>query len=180
MSVFVAGSPALIEGLFRSEGGTTVLLGGRSRSSELTHFPRRRWCPYTGADDVEPVDLPTEGTLWAITTVSIPPPGYHGPVPYALGIVELTDGLRVVGRVIGPAGPAGRVGGADPSSPAGRVAEDGGASGADRAGEVSVGCPMSLTTDRVADGDGRMHTVWAFEPAARPRVGTRVGTGVER
>ncbi len=164
----MAGSPALIEGLFRSEGGTAVLLGGRSRSSGLTHFPRRALCPYTGTDDVEPVDLPSEGTLWAITTVSTPPPGYHGPVPYALGIVELTDGLRVVGRIIAPA------------NPAGRVAEASGASEADGPGEVSVGCAMSLTTDLLPDGDGRMHTVWAFEPSPLPPAGTPADSKVAR
>lgn len=170
------GSPALVEGLFRSDGDTTVLLGGRSRSSGLTHFPRRALCPYTGADDVEPVDLPTEGTLWAITTVRIPPPGYHGPVPYELGIVELTDGLRVVGRILDTAGAAC---GTDPTDPTDRVAGAHGPSGAGLPSAVGVGCPMSLTTDLLPDGDGRMHTVWAFEPLSR-RTCTPAGSGVER
>jgi uncharacterized OB-fold protein len=80
-----------------------TLLGGWSPSSGLRHFPRAPVCPFTGADDVEPVDLPRTGTVWLHTTVSVAPPGYTGPVPYGLGVVEL-DGsplLRVVTRLAG-------------------------------------------------------------------------------
>jgi len=80
-----------------------TLLGGRSPSTGLRHFPRSPVCPFTGADDVEPVDLPRTGTVWLHTTVNVPPPGYAGPVPYGLGIVELdgTPLLRVVARLAG-------------------------------------------------------------------------------
>jgi uncharacterized OB-fold protein len=86
--------------LFRREGDTFVLQGGRSQSSGLYHFPLSDVCPYTGADDVEAVDLPASGRLWLWTSVTTAPPGYEGPVPYGFGIVEL-DGiaLRVVGRL---------------------------------------------------------------------------------
>jgi uncharacterized OB-fold protein len=60
-------------------------------------------CPYTGADDVEPVDLPRTGSLWLWTAVNAAPPGYDGPVPYGFGVVMLdgTD-LRVIGRITEP------------------------------------------------------------------------------
>ena len=84
------------------EVGVT-LLGGRSAGTGLRHFPRAPVCPFTGADDVEPLDLPRAGTVWLHTEVNLSPPGYGGPVPYGLGIVEL-DGeplLRVVSRLSG-------------------------------------------------------------------------------
>ena len=84
------------------EDGVT-LLGGWSATSGLRHFPPSPVCPFTGADDIQPVDLPRAGTVWLHTTVSIAPPGYTGPVPYGLGVVEL-DGepmLRVVSRLAG-------------------------------------------------------------------------------
>jgi uncharacterized OB-fold protein len=57
-------------------------------------------CPYSGADDVELVALPSTGRLWLWTSVTTAPPGYSGPVPYGFGVVELDGiGLRVVGRV---------------------------------------------------------------------------------
>jgi uncharacterized OB-fold protein len=80
--------------------GGAVLRGGYSPSSGHHHFPLAGVCPYTGADDVEPVALPTTGTLWLWTAVTSAPPGYDGPVPYGFGVVELDGvGLRVVGRL---------------------------------------------------------------------------------
>jgi uncharacterized OB-fold protein len=86
--------------LFRRDGDGLVLRGGRSPSTGMYHFPLSDVCPYTGADDVEPVDLPTSGQLWLWTAVTSAPPGYGGPVPYGFGVVELDGvGLRVVGRL---------------------------------------------------------------------------------
>lgn len=83
--------------------GAIALVGGYSPSSGMHHFPVSEVCPYTGADDVEEVHLPTTGTLWLWTSVTAAPPGYEGPVPYGLGIV-LLDGidLRVAGRLTEP------------------------------------------------------------------------------
>jgi uncharacterized OB-fold protein len=80
-----------------------TLLGGWSATSGQRHFPRSPVCPFTGADDVEPLDLPRAGTVWLYTSVNLAPPGYAGPVPYQFGIVEL-DGeplLRIVSRLAG-------------------------------------------------------------------------------
>ena len=86
--------------LFRIDNDQLVLRGGHSPSNGMYHFPLSEVCPYTGADDVEAVDLPTSGRLWLWTAVTSAPPGYDGPVPYGFGIVELDDvGLRVVGRL---------------------------------------------------------------------------------
>ena len=81
-------------------GGGIALVGGWSPSAGHHHFPLAELCPYTGADDIERVLLPTTGRLWLWTSVTTAPPGYDGPVPYGFGVVEL-DGidLRVVGRL---------------------------------------------------------------------------------
>lgn len=79
------------------------LIGGYSPSSGHHHYPLGPVCPYTGADDVEAVDLPTTGRLWAWTAVTAAPPGYDGPVPYGFGVVELDGiGLRLVTRLTEP------------------------------------------------------------------------------
>jgi len=83
-----------------ADDGAATLLGGWSASSGRAHFPPATLCPYTGADDVEVVVLPRQGTLWAWTAVTTAPPGYEGPVPYGFGIVELTAiGLQLVTRL---------------------------------------------------------------------------------
>jgi uncharacterized OB-fold protein len=94
-------------------------------------------CPFTGADDVEPVDLPRTGRIWLWTEVTAPPPGYGGPVPYGLGVVEL-DGdplLRVVARLSG--------------APAGGWSE---------------GTPVRLVAETVPGPDGEPASTWAFAP----------------
>jgi uncharacterized OB-fold protein len=135
-----AGTPPLAPGLFRVDPDGLTLLGGRSRSSGLLHFPLAPVCPYTGADDVDEVPLPRTGTLWGSTVVTSAPAGYHGPVPYGFGIVEVAYGswppVRVVGRLT-PADPAG----------------------------VEVGDPMVVVAEELPDGDGGTVLTWAFAPA---------------
>jgi uncharacterized OB-fold protein len=76
------------------------LVGGYSATSGHHHFPLNPVCPFTGAEDVERVLLPSTGTLWGWTAVTTAPPGYDGPVPYGFGVVELDGaGLRVVSRL---------------------------------------------------------------------------------
>ena len=116
---------AIAAGLFELEGdGSIVLIGGFSAISGRHHFPLGPVCPFTGADDVEPVRLPQDGHLWAWTAVTHPPPGYDGPVPYGFGVVELDGiGLRLVTRLT-------------ESDPA----------------RLHEGQRMTLVTDEVADG----------------------------
>lgn len=98
--------------MLRVDDDGITLLGGWSPSSGYRHFPLSPVCPFTGADDIEPVDLPRGGTVWLHTSVNLPPPGYRGTVPYGFGIVEL-DGeplLRIISRLGGDGlGPGTRV-----------------------------------------------------------------------
>ncbi|MFO1537856.1 MAG: Zn-ribbon domain-containing OB-fold protein [Actinomycetota bacterium] len=128
----------LTDGLFRERpDGSIVLIGGVSPSSGRTHFPRLAACPYTGADDVEEVELPTTGTLWGWTAVTARPPGYDGELPFGFGVVELDDGLRVVTRLTV----------ADPAA-------------------LEFGQPMRLVADRLqTDDDGTVVLTYAFAPA---------------
>ncbi len=127
--------PPIDPGVLRvDDDGTVVLLGGWSPSSGCRHFPRAAVCPFTGADDVEPVDLPRTGTLWLQTEVTVAPPGYTGPVPYRLGIIEL-DGeplLRVVSRLAGD--------------------------------DATPGSPVRLDGEVLPGPDGESTLTWVFRP----------------
>ena len=97
-------APAIEPSVIRVDpDGSVTLLGGWSPTSGHRHFPLMEVCPYSGADDVQPLDLPRRGKVWLHTTVGAPPPGYTGPAPYGLGVVELEGHplLRVVARLIG-------------------------------------------------------------------------------
>jgi uncharacterized OB-fold protein len=95
--VTAASAPA---GLFTVD--PPALLGQHCAACGRYAFPCTTACPLCGAPDPQSVTLPTTGTLWAWTTVTAPPPGYVGEVPYGFGVVELPGGLRVVTRLAGP------------------------------------------------------------------------------
>jgi uncharacterized OB-fold protein len=135
-----AGTPPLADGLFRVDADGITLVGGRSRSSGLRHFPLAPVCPYTGADDVDETDLPRSGTLWGATVVTSAPAGYHGPVPYGFGVVELSDGAGPPVRVVG------RLTSTDPP-------------------DAAMGRPMVVVAEELPDGDGGTVLTWAFAPA---------------
>ncbi len=86
------------EGLF--EDGR--LIGGHCAACGERHFPLLDTCPYCSAEKIARVVLSAEGTLWAWTAVTAPPPGYEGDVPFGFGVVELPEGLRVVARLTEP------------------------------------------------------------------------------
>ncbi len=132
-------APSIAPHLFRVDGDAPVLIGGRSTSTGLAHFPLLDTCPYTGATDIESIDLPRTGTLWLWTAVGAPPPGYSGPVPFGFGVVELDDGngngLRIVARLTE----------SDPT-------------------RLHEGQAMVLVAETLGDDDAAVST-WAFAPA---------------
>lgn len=71
------------------------LLGGRCTACAQLSFPRERFCAHCGAGDPELVPLSTRGTIYSWTIARFAPPGYHGEVPFGVGVVELDDGIRV-------------------------------------------------------------------------------------
>lgn len=91
---------AVHDGLFEGGAGQDGhLIGGRCTACARTHFPRLETCPYCSAAGCHPHALPRAGTLYLYTTVLNRPPGYRGEVPYGFGVVQLSDGLRVVTRL---------------------------------------------------------------------------------
>ncbi|MEI8000035.1 MAG: OB-fold domain-containing protein [Actinomycetes bacterium] len=131
----------LADSFFRERSdGSIVLVGGFSPTSGRTHFPRVAACPFTGADDVVEVDLPETGTLWGWTSVTARPPGYEGTMPFGFGVVELSDGLRVITRITE----------ADPHA-------------------LHFGQPMHLVADVLqTDDDGTAVVTYAFAPDGAP------------
>jgi len=96
----MAESVPVHEGLFSVDtDGAARLIGGRCAQCGRHQFPVAAVCPYCGSDGVEQTLLSADGTLWAWTAVTAPPPGYRGDVPYGFGVVELPEGVRVLTRL---------------------------------------------------------------------------------
>jgi uncharacterized protein len=128
---------AVCEGLFTTDDeGSVRLIGGRCTTCDRHSFPAGELCPWCGAAPVDQVLLSANGTLWGFTTIGTAPPGYRGPVPFGFGVVELTEGIRIVTRL----------GRADTSA-------------------LEFGMPMRVTTDVVGiDDDGNETVTWSFTP----------------
>jgi uncharacterized OB-fold protein len=128
------------DGLFTTHAdGAVALLGGFSPTSGRHHFPRQSTCPFSGATDIESVELSRTGTLWGWTAVTAPPPGYRGEVPFGFGVVELPEGIRVITRLTEP----------DPT-------------------RLTFGMPMTLVAAALhTDDDGVVVETYAFAPVTR-------------
>jgi uncharacterized OB-fold protein len=128
---------AIAPGLFhRVDDGGVVLLGHRCHVCGTPGFPRRDTCGTCGSEAPDEVELGRSGgVLTGWTQVTAAPPGYEGVVPYGFGIVDLDDGIRVLGRLLGDVA------------------------------AFEHGQRMVCVTEQVAhDDDGSPLLVWAFAP----------------
>jgi uncharacterized OB-fold protein len=133
----------IAEGLFRVDGDRAVLFGSRRRSTGAVKFPAERPELFDGTDDIEPIELATEGTLFTFTTQEFAPPlpyqGKRAPDqfrPYVVGYVELPDGVLVETLIVD----------AQPS-------------------DLRIGQPMVSTTTTLDTDDGESVLTFAYRPA---------------
>jgi uncharacterized OB-fold protein len=93
------------EGLFAETEEGPRLLGSRCRSCGTPYFPRSPVChnPDCGDSAMEDACFGPRGELWSCAIQNYPPPApalYQEPyTPYALGVVDLPEGLRVLSRI---------------------------------------------------------------------------------
>jgi uncharacterized OB-fold protein len=131
------------EGLFRVDGDRAVLLGSRRRSTGAVKFPAERPELFDDTDDIEPLELSTEGTLFTFTTQEFAPPlpykGKRAPDefrPYVVGYVELAEGLLVESLIVGAS-----------------------------ASDLCIGQPLVSTTTTLETPDDQSFLTFAFRPA---------------
>ncbi|MEM6108818.1 OB-fold domain-containing protein [Mycobacterium sp. 050272] len=136
-------SALITEGLFRVDGDRSVLFGSRRRSTDVVKFPAERPELFDGTDDIEPIELSTEGTLYTYTTQEFAPPlpykGHRSPEkfrPYVVGFVELPEGLLVEALIVGASSDI-----------------------------LRIGQPMVSTTTTLETADGQSFLTYAFRPA---------------
>jgi uncharacterized OB-fold protein len=136
----------ITEGLFRVDGDQAVLFASRRRSTGVVKFPAERPELFDGApeiqDDIEAIELSTQGTLYTYTTQQFPPPlpykGNRDPKvfkPYVVGFVELPEGVLVETLIIG----------ADPA-------------------DLRIGQRLTSTTSTLETADGQSLLTFAFRP----------------
>lgn len=81
------------------------LLGSKCANCGEVAIGSNAVCLNCGSEQIKAVELSSEGELWTYTVIRHKPPGeYLGPdpfVPFALGLVELPDGVRVMAPIEG-------------------------------------------------------------------------------
>ena len=101
----MANDVPVIEGLFRDTAEGPRLLGSRCAGCGVPYFPTTAICHNPDCDDskIEDATFGPHGTIWSLAMQDYPPPPpakYDEPyTPYTMGVVDLTDGLRVIGRI---------------------------------------------------------------------------------
>ena len=98
-------SVPVVQGLFADTPQGPRLLGSKCATCRTPYFPKASVChnPDCSASRIEDAAFGPRGTLWSFAVQYYAPPApvkYDDPfVPYAMGVVDLPEGLRVLGRI---------------------------------------------------------------------------------
>ena len=135
----------VVEGAFAETADGPRLLGSRCLACRTSYFPKAPVCrnPACAEKQVEEVPLSPRGTLWSYTIQCYKPPPparLDDPfVPYGLGLVDLPEGIRILGMI-----------------------------STDRPEELRVGQEVELVLETLYHNDeGDEVITWKFRPLAR-------------
>ncbi|MBU1702145.1 MAG: Zn-ribbon domain-containing OB-fold protein [Candidatus Eisenbacteria bacterium] len=76
------------------------LEAGKCRKCGKILYPPRLVCPDCKGRDFETVILPDEGKVVSYTIIAVGPTGFTDETPYALGIIELPNGVRLMSQIV--------------------------------------------------------------------------------
>ncbi len=128
-----------VEGLFSDEEGIATLHGSRCAGCNTPYFPKSEAChnPECTRSDMEDCDFGGKGTLWSYSVADFPPPPPHKfdkPfAPYAIGVVDMECGLRLIGQMV------------------------------DKAEDVEVNAQVELVIDTLYHEDDTAFSSWKFK-----------------
>lgn len=130
----------VVAGLFDVQGGQPALLGTRCGQCSSSFFPPRARCTNPACEGAvtAPVRLSNRGTLYSWSVQAYKPPPLFGMdpwAPYAIVLVDLPEGVRVMGMLAGSAD------------------------------ALQIGMPMALRLEALrVDAEGREVLTWKLAP----------------
>src|SRR4030066_2511732 len=77
------------------------LMAGKCTGTRKIHLPPRPLCDNCFSQTFEWVEVSRKGKLLSYTVIHIAPPQFQANTPYAVGIMELENGLRIPGMIQG-------------------------------------------------------------------------------
>ncbi|MEM2946849.1 MAG: Zn-ribbon domain-containing OB-fold protein [Candidatus Bathyarchaeia archaeon] len=75
------------------------LLGGKCRKCGKIHLPPRQLCDKCLSTEFEWTELSTSGKLITYTIIHVAPTQFQSMAPYAVGIIQLEDGVKIPGMI---------------------------------------------------------------------------------
>ena len=79
--------------------GQKRLMGGKCRKCGKIHLPPRPLCDKCLSTEFEWVELPRTGKLLTYTIIHVAPTQFQNMTPYAVGIVQLENGVKIPGMI---------------------------------------------------------------------------------
>jgi uncharacterized OB-fold protein len=76
------------------------LEAGKCKNCGLVVFPPRLICPHCKNREFEMKKLAETGKVLTFTIIRVPPQQFVDQAPYAVGIVELDDGVKLTGQIV--------------------------------------------------------------------------------
>ncbi len=79
------------------------LMAGKCTKCGKVHLPPRPLCDNCFSKEFEWVEVPRKGKLLTYTIIHVAPVQFQSMAPYAVGIVQLENGLKIPGMISGVA-----------------------------------------------------------------------------
>ena len=74
-------------------------IGSKCLKCGVKYYPSRIRCVRCGSEDLVQVELPRRGRVLSFTIIYSPPRKFEKYAPYAVALIELVDGTRVMGQL---------------------------------------------------------------------------------
>jgi uncharacterized OB-fold protein len=76
------------------------LEAGKCTKCGKIHYPPRLICNECKGREFETTELPRDGKLLTYTVIHVAPPGLSDETPFAVGVVELENGVRLMSQIV--------------------------------------------------------------------------------
>jgi uncharacterized protein len=92
--------PAITARAFFEKARAGQLTAIRCSSCGELSIPPRELCPNCHAQSWQPVVLAGDGAIASFTVIRVAPRAHAADVPYAIAVVQLKEGVSLLGRIV--------------------------------------------------------------------------------
>ena len=89
------GKPSFTIEQFYNYVNNGKMMGGQCKRCGKIHLPPRPVCDKCLSKEFQWIEIPKKGKLLTYTIIHVPPPQFTDMAPYAVGIIQLDDGMKI-------------------------------------------------------------------------------------